>query len=138
MNAFYQGTKPTTQEVVLQERPDFSYCPFSSWIDGQAPSGYFSADDARLPDFFREYGFLVLQDGLSPEEINQLNQDATDICRGHYGLIQGLEAASANQTDDEVLRRYLCIHFPHKLSPVALAALSQPSVVDVLTQVGLR
>ena len=37
-------------------------------------------------------------------------------------------------TDDEVLRRYLCIHFPHKASPAARAALHAPRIVEALAR----
>ena len=41
----------------------------------------------------------------------------------------------AQATDAEILREYLCIHFPHKLSRADARALAAPGVVDVLTQV---
>jgi phytanoyl-CoA hydroxylase len=34
-----------------------------------------------------------------------------------------------------VLRRYLCIHFPHKISPLMLEVARLPAVVDVLTRI---
>ena len=36
---------------------------------------------------------------------------------------------------EEVLRRYLCIHYPHKLSAAAERALHAPKIVDALTSV---
>ncbi|MGD7706629.1 phytanoyl-CoA dioxygenase family protein [Microlunatus sp. Y2014] len=38
-------------------------------------------------------------------------------------------------SDDEVLRQFLCIHFPHKASPMAMRAMSAPRVVEGLTRV---
>ena len=38
-------------------------------------------------------------------------------------------------TPEETLRRFLCIHYPHKASPAALAGLHAPRIVDALVQV---
>ena len=38
------------------------------------------------------------------------------MCRGERGEIDGVMPASEGDDDDGVLRRYLCIHFPHKIS----------------------
>src|SRR5207302_8225162 len=38
-------------------------------------------------------------------------------------------------SDDDVMRRYLCIHFPHKLSPLMLGYVRHPRVVEALTTV---
>jgi ectoine hydroxylase-related dioxygenase (phytanoyl-CoA dioxygenase family) len=51
------------------------------------------------------------------------------------GEIRGVTVAEPDERDEEVLRRYLCIHFPHKLSPVMKKYLAQPTMVDVLTQI---
>src|ERR1051326_5268554 len=88
-----------------------------------------------LRETYARDGFVVVRGGLSPDEIDQLRADATRICRGEYGAFRGLEAAGADETNDDVMRRYLCIHFPHKISPVMHGALSPPSVVDVLTSI---
>jgi phytanoyl-CoA hydroxylase len=118
----------------LPERPLVTHQPFSSWTNGQAPHGYFSVGDHAIADFFAEYGFVVLEQGLSQVEIQSLNQTALEICRGQHGAIRGLEPALPEESDAEVLRRYLCIHFPHKLSRVAFETLSHKNVVDVLTK----
>jgi phytanoyl-CoA hydroxylase len=38
-------------------------------------------------------------------------------------------------SDEDLLRRYLCIHHPHKMSAPARAALTAPRVVDALVRV---
>jgi phytanoyl-CoA hydroxylase len=38
-------------------------------------------------------------------------------------------------SDEEALRRYLCIHHPHKISAVMWRALAHPNIVAVLTKV---
>ena len=99
--------------------------------------GFMSVIDASqdLRETYARDGFVVVRGGLSPEEIDLLRADATRICRGEYGEFRGLEAAGADESDDDVMRRYLCIHFPHKISPVMHGALSHPAVVDVLTSI---
>ena len=41
----------------------------------------------------------------------------------------------SGESDADVLRRYLCIHFPHKISDVMLKYLATPSMIDVLTEI---
>jgi ectoine hydroxylase-related dioxygenase (phytanoyl-CoA dioxygenase family) len=92
-----------------------------------------TAQDLRAA--YARQGFVVVRGGLTSEEIDELRADAARICRGEYGEFRGLDAAGADETDDDVMRRYLCIHFPHKISPPMHRALSHPAVVDVLTSI---
>lgn len=80
-------------------------------------------------------GYAVLRDALSREEVDALNAEAVRLCRGELGDIAHASTAGAEETDDEVMRRFLCIHYPHKVSEVARAALHAPRVVDALTRV---
>ena len=41
----------------------------------------------------------------------------------------------ADLSDEDLLRRYICIHHPHKVSGTARAALAAPRVVDALVRV---
>src|SRR5688500_19191945 len=83
--------------------------------------------------FYKDYGFLAVEDALSQDEVAALNRDAAKICRGDYGMFTGLKPAAPGETDDDVLQRHLCIHFPHKMSPVMRSVMGHPSVVEVLT-----
>lgn len=76
-------------------------------------------------------GFVVVPDALSPVAVESLRAEATRLCREHDEGTGGAPAAS----EAELLRRYLCLHYPHKASKVALEAMRSPAVVDVLTQV---
>ncbi len=108
---------------------------FSPWPTNGLPDGYF-----RLPmtqtaaDFYAEKGFLVAHEAFSMDEVNALRAEAASICKGGRGPIDGI-APIANETDDEALRRYLCIHFPHKASDLMLTTLDNPAMVDVLTHI---
>ena len=90
----------------------------------------FESVGQEFTDHFTEFGFALLADALTPDEVAAVNADALKLCRGDYGTIRyGLsdadrpdetpaDMASAG-SDDEMLRRYLCIHFPHKVSTAA-------------------
>ena len=99
----------------------------------------FDAADEAFAAHYAEHGFALLADALTADEVAALNADALRLCRGDYGEIGGAMAdrvdPAADLTDEEVLRRYLCIHFPHKASPAARAALLAPRIVDALVAV---
>jgi ectoine hydroxylase-related dioxygenase (phytanoyl-CoA dioxygenase family) len=86
-------------------------------------------------DFFRENGYLVIDNALTPDEVETLRAETTQLCRGERGSIRGVTPATPDELDAAVLRRYLCIHFPHKLSDVMFDFLAQPVIVDVLTRI---
>lgn len=85
--------------------------------------------------FYHEMGYLIVHDALTADELDELRDEATRVCRGDLGDIRGVTPADPDESDDDVLRRYLCIHFPHKLSDVMLRYLSHPAIVEVLTKV---
>ncbi len=56
--------------------------------------GNFSAPlpaNSAAADFYREKGFLVVEDVFSATEVAELNADAARICRGEYGEISGVD-----------------------------------------------
>jgi len=85
--------------------------------------------------FFQDNGYLVVENALTTEEIEELREDAVAICRGKYGEYAGWVGPHDGQTDDEVMKQYLCIHFPHKVSDVMQRYLAHRAMVDVLTKV---
>lgn len=92
-----------------------------------------SQDD--IATFFAREGYLVVENALTASEIKELRSEATAICRGLRGDVRGVEPAHPDEPDDEVLRRYLCIHFPHKLSAVMERYLAHPAIVETLTSI---
>jgi phytanoyl-CoA hydroxylase len=94
----------------------------------------FDSAGLDLAAFYAANGFALLADALSRAEVDELNAEAVRLCRGELGNVGGAEAVTG-ETDEETLRRFLCIHYPHKVSEVALRALAQPRVVDALTAV---
>jgi len=87
-------------------------------------------------------GFVVLPDLLDRAAIEAARAEATAICQGRRGAVDGLQPADGadeeeeeEEEEEEVLRRYLCIHFPHKLSATVLELARVPAAVDALTTV---
>ncbi len=93
--------------------------------------------------FFEEQGYLVVEEAVAEEEIELLRRELLTICKGELGAIpsrasdssQGIREENKSLTDEEILKRYLCIHFPHKISDVYLRALAFRKVVQALTTV---
>jgi chlorinating enzyme len=86
-------------------------------------------------EFYRDNGYLVVENALNADEVEALRRDTVDICRGEFGAVRGIRRHSPDETDDEVMRNYLCIHFPHKISATMERYLSHPVRVDVLTKI---
>jgi phytanoyl-CoA hydroxylase len=84
---------------------------------------------------FCDRGYLIVRDVLHPGLLDAVRAEATAICRGDRGPIDGVAPAGAGEDDAAVLRRYLCIHFPHKLSPLLRDVARLPRLVGVLTGV---
>jgi phytanoyl-CoA hydroxylase len=80
-------------------------------------------------------GYQAIPDALPPQTLAAVREEATAICRGDRGWFDGLTAAGTGEPEEEVLRRYLCIHFPHKISPVLRDIAMLPAAVEVLTGV---
>jgi phytanoyl-CoA hydroxylase len=91
-----------------------------------------SAPTQEVDPTYEDEGFVLVHDVLGPEWLAAAIAEATAICRGLRGDIEG--AVPANERDDDaaVLARYLCIHFPHKISPPMRDLARHPAVVDAL------
>lgn len=85
--------------------------------------------------FFQEAGFIIAENAVTMSQIEALRNDATAICRGTYGSYNGWVGPHEGQSDEEVLKQYLCLHFPHKMSDVIYQALAYPAMVETLTSV---
>jgi ectoine hydroxylase-related dioxygenase (phytanoyl-CoA dioxygenase family) len=108
---------------------------FSTWPETGSPAGYFSTplnDDAVA--FYRDNGFLVVEGAFDAGEVQALNDETLAICRGERGEFAGIEPVQSGETDQDVVRKYLCIHFPHKISTAMTAQIAHPSIVDSLTK----
>jgi ectoine hydroxylase-related dioxygenase (phytanoyl-CoA dioxygenase family) len=84
---------------------------------------------------YREDGYVVVEDAFDATTLTEILADATKVCRGEYGQVQGAEPGPPGESVDDLLSRFLCIHMPHKISPVMREALRAERLVDVLTTV---
>ena len=88
---------------------------------------------SEIAEFYERNGYYVLKNGFSLDEVQALREETVRICAGEVGAVAGADGRLPGETDDELLRRYLCIHFPHKISSLMHDALSQPKLVEALT-----
>lgn len=90
-------------------------------------------DDAQVR-FFVEQGYLTVQGLITPDEVEELRQDTVHLARGGYPC-ENLQPLPADLTDDEVLRRILCIHQPHYISPVMEKYVKHEKLCGALSQI---
>ncbi len=73
-------------------------------------NGNVSSENIR---FYYEYGYLIAPDLVLPEEIVALKKDTVKIFRGEYGTLEGMQPVQPGESDSDVLKKYLAIHFPY-------------------------
>ncbi|HEY5462538.1 MAG TPA: phytanoyl-CoA dioxygenase family protein [Hanamia sp.] len=84
--------------------------------------------------FYHDYGYLIVPDLVPQEDIAALKKETVEIFRGNRGKIEGLLDVN-NETDEEVLKKYVAIHFPHKISPLIKKFLSNKNITKVLSKI---
>ena len=97
-----------------------------------------NVDDKKIKkkniSFYHDNGYLIVPDLVSPENIAALKKETVEIFRGNRGKIDGLLDVN-NETDEEVLKKYVAIHFPHKISPLIKKFLSHKNITKVLSKI---
>jgi len=83
--------------------------------------------------YYEQQGFLIARNLLSRDEIRQLMEETIAIFRGQRGAVEGLIPVSPDQNDEEVLRKYTAIHFPHKISPLIMNYLGHRNITRILS-----
>ena len=54
--------------------------------------------------------------------MNHLLDEMEEICRGHRGDIPGVQKIDREDVSrEEVIKQYLCIHFPHKVNGLSIS-----------------
>lgn len=86
-------------------------------------------------DFYQNYGYLIAPDLLEATEIAELKKETALIFKGGRGKIDGLLDVDLDKSDDDVLKKYVAIHFPHKISEVIAQSLFHKSIIDVLVNI---
>jgi len=85
--------------------------------------------------FYAAYGYLIAPRLLSKEEIAALKKETAAIFRGECGYVDGMLPVNADEPDSEVLKKYVAIHFPHKISKLIYHTLFHKKIVDVLRKI---
>lgn len=85
--------------------------------------------------FYQDYGYLIASDLLTEAEVWALKNETTAIFRGSRGHVEGLLEVDENQSDEEVLKKYVAVHFPHKISPIIHEYLFHKGIVEILRHV---
>lgn len=86
-------------------------------------------------DFYKKYGYLIATDLISPQEITELKDETAQIFRGNRGKIEGLAMVAEDETDTDVLKKYVAIHFPHKISPLIKKYLAHEKLTGILSKI---
>jgi ectoine hydroxylase-related dioxygenase (phytanoyl-CoA dioxygenase family) len=87
--------------------------------------------DLSTRERYERDGYVVLEQALTPDEVARLNAELVAMVRGELGPIDG-SPVGPGATEAEALAATLCVHFPHKLSPLFADAMRHPAVVPVL------
>jgi len=103
-----------------------------SGLEGAVLGG--RADEGLATRYARD-GYAILPAALSAAEVDKLRAETLAICRGQRGAVSGMQPSADDEPDDAVVRRYACIHFPHKISPLMRQTLAHPATVSALTHV---
>lgn len=80
-------------------------------------------------------GYSILPGLLDADLLAEVRAETVAIARGARGDIDGVEPAAPSESDEDVLRRYLCIHFPHKVSGLTRDIAKHPTAVEELTDI---
>jgi len=88
--------------------------------------------DAQIRSFVND-GYLVASDLITSDEVEEIRNEVVSIARGNYPC-EGLESLPENATDAELTQHILCIHQPHRVSPVILKYVRHPKVAGALSQ----
>lgn len=81
--------------------------------------------------YYQQYGYLIAENLLSNQDIARLKAETAEIFRGNRGAVPGMLDVQG-MSDEEVLKQYVAIHFPHKLSPLIKDYLKHPKIIDIL------
>lgn len=84
---------------------------------------------------FDRRGYRIIPELLDPALLASARAESLAICRGDRGAIDGVQPGALDEPDEDVLRRYLCIHFPHKVSSLMRDLATLPAAVGALTEV---
>src|SRR5699024_7346381 len=70
----------------------------------------FDTADAGFVEHYRQYGFAIIDRALDPDELTGITTEAVRLCAGDLGEIGRGEPRRPGESDQDLLRRHLCIH----------------------------
>lgn len=85
--------------------------------------------------FYHEKGYLVIENLFDNAEISDIKNEAVEIFKGNRGKIEGIVKMDDNVSDFEVLKNYIAIHFPHKISDRITNYVKHENVANILTKI---
>jgi phytanoyl-CoA hydroxylase len=85
--------------------------------------------------FYNKFGYLIAPSLIDADEIDLLKRETAAIFKGQRGNIEGLLPVTPGEADSEVLKKYVAIHFPHKISKTIRAFLQHQNIINILTQI---
>ena len=83
--------------------------------------------------FYSEKGYLVAEDLFDSAEISDIKNEAVEIFKGNRGKIEGIIKMEDNISNFEVLKNYIAIHFPHKISDTITKYVKHENIANILT-----
>lgn len=83
---------------------------------------------------YAQDGYMIIRNVLDARQIENVIDEARQVCLGRRGDVAGLEAL-AGLDESEAMKHIIAIHFPHKLAEGLRELLHQPEVVKALTRV---
>ncbi len=86
-------------------------------------------------NFYQDQGYLIATQLLTSVEIENLHRETLEIFRGNRGEIEGILKLAENTTEEEVLKSYIAIHFPHKISDVILNYVKHVKIANILGEI---
>ena len=86
-------------------------------------------------DYYCESGFLIAEDLLTDNELSEIKQEEIEIFQGQRGEIEGIVKSNGKASDFEILKNYIAIHFPHKISQKIKEYVLHPLIADILTKI---
>ncbi len=85
-------------------------------------------------DFYRDNGYLVVEDLIDAATIARLLNEGTAVCRGDRGPIEGMQPTLPDDDDEAVLRRYVTCTHVHKASPALTEFIADERLADVVVR----
>jgi ectoine hydroxylase-related dioxygenase (phytanoyl-CoA dioxygenase family) len=82
--------------------------------------------------FYREHGYLVVEDFIDAASVARITAEGTAVCRGERGPITGLEPVAPDDDEETVLARYVTAHHVHKASPFLTTFMRDERIVQAV------